>query len=106
MPYACPTCHEESARLWVAENLVEPFGCTGCIRKRGVQAVEVPLAARQAWPDESKEELRRRIQLALSAESKAPAMCGGMTRAAAGVALVEAAACLLGRRRGEPPSDS
>ena len=66
MPHGCPTCGESNARIWVVEDLAEPFGCTGCIRKRGLEAVEVPLAAREAWPDASKEELSRRISLALS----------------------------------------
>lgn len=105
MPYACPTCREANARIWVVEDLVEPFGCTGCVRKRGMEAVEVPLVAREAWPDTEKGELARRITLALSEDSKPPGAATGMTRAAASVALVEAAARLLGRRRHEPPAD-
>ena len=100
MAYPCPTCREEQPRLWVVEDLAEPFGCTGCIRKRGLEAVEVPLAAREAWPDIPKEDRAGRIQLALSEDGKGPGGGAGITRAAASLALIEAAARLLGRRRG------
>lgn len=101
MSHTCPSCGEQNVRLWVVEDLSEPFGCIGCIRKRGLEAVEAPLAARDAWPEMRKEELARRIDLAVSLADGVRDPAGALTRAAAGVALVEAVGRLLGRRRRE-----
>lgn len=104
--HACPGCGERNVRVWVVENLDQPFGCTNCIRKRGMEAVEVPLAAREAWPGLPKDEIERRVQLALSESPMGGAPSQDMTRAAAAVSLIEAAGRLLGRRRREPPTEA
>ncbi len=104
--HSCPGCGERNVRIWVVEDLDQPFGCTNCIRKRGIEAVEAPLAAREAWPGLPKDEMDRRVQIALSETPTGGTPSHDVTRAAAAVSLIEAAGRLLGRRRGEPPTDS
>lgn len=101
MPYNCPLCREEHERLWVVEDLDQPFGCSNCIKKRGLHAVAIFLAAREAWPDLAKDGLMSRIALALSEEKAPKEATTGLTGAAASVALIEAAGRLMQRRAGD-----
>lgn len=98
----CPTCGLEYDRVWVVVDLDQPFGCTGCVRKRGLHAVEAPLAAREAWPYLDKDLRLKRVALALSADVHAIEEGSGLTSAAVRVDLTNAAARLMGRRRDSP----
>ncbi len=103
MAEPCPTCGGEYDRVWVVEDLDQPFGCTACIRKRGLQSVEATIAARAAWPQLDMNLRAARVVLALSPNPHAVEKGSGLTSTAASLELIQAAARLLGQREVPPP---